>query len=152
MTKTSRSQRIKTIAIVPLLQSQMGWIYVYHHRHKLKNQILTRTVPETEPKTPTTPRRNWPASFEYPVSSLPPLLTRTLSDPLIQIRNTEAKEIIFGLFNKMLPITGLYPSSREYLLGVDSIFKMWKHLLVINGNDGRVRAFVYYYYYVYFKK
>jgi hypothetical protein len=80
-------------------------------------------------------------NFEYPVSDLPPLLVRTLSNPMVQIRNPEAKEIIYALFNKMIKFTGLYPSSKEYLLGTDSIFKTWKHLQVMNGNDGRVSFF-----------
>jgi hypothetical protein len=37
----------------------------------------------------------------------------------------------------MLPLTGLYPKSQMYLLGVDSIFRQWRHLLIINGKCDR---------------
>jgi len=107
---------------------------------ELRLPNLTRPQAQIEPSTAAAAAAvtsNWPPLFEFPVSNISPILKQILQDASIELRPNEVKEIIEVLFQKMLPLTGLYPKSQMYLLGVDSIFRQWRHLLIINGKCGR---------------
>lgn len=78
-------------------------------------------------------RRGWLKIFEVPTAKQSTLLFKTFNDPLCNLKPAEIKELINVFFTYILEITGLYPSSCQYLL-----VKKYRHLEQINGKNGRV--------------
>lgn len=102
-------------------------------------QSCQASTSRAESVPPIRTSRDLPNNFEFPSAKLSPFTFRAINDPLSKLKPIELKEVINVLFTEMFEITGLYPSSSQYLLGVDSILRKYRHLEVINGKSGRVR-------------
>lgn len=110
------------------------------------NQVRRVVEDRAASLPPIRENRQWPTNFEYPSHRLSSLTLKALSDPAIKLRQNEIKEVVQVLFTVMIDITGLYPSSCQYLLVVDSIVRRYRQLEEIDGKNGRVsKIFLFYF-------